>query len=141
MSEPINDYRWYYGLGRDPERFKGGFATRFAAVTAGFAACSEDEEVITVIEGRPAVIDTSIFDTSKVMEDLQDHNEELADEDGDLGLDKRTRAQEVDLERRLAAVLQAWLTEHEIGRVHGFSDTRNTVLVTVPRGKVEAGAK
>ncbi len=141
MSEPINDYQWYYGLGPDPERFKGGFPTHAAALAAGLLACGEDDEIITIVEARSAVIDAGIFDATRVMDNLREHNEDVADEDGDLGLGERTLAQDRELERNLTTVLETWLNVHKIGRVHAFADTRSTMAVSVPRRKEVEGGK
>lgn len=132
MTELAENYAWYYGFGTDPERYHGGYATRAEAVAEGFAASTGEGAVITVLEGRHGAIDAAIFDEDRLMDDLCDHNAEVADEDDDLGLDQRTPKQSVELEQRLTRVLGDWLTEHKLGRVRALADTRNVVVLTVP---------
>ncbi len=129
----MSDYRWYYGYGREPERYYGGFATRGEAVEEGLTeAANLEYRELTIVEGCHGEISTTIFDASELMEQLCEHNDELTDEDGGLDLDKRTAAQEQVLEDRLATILKTWLTENNLGRAWSFSHMRNEVVIIVP---------
>lgn len=128
----MSEYRWYYGLGEHPETYERSFTTRSEAVTAAIEDARGTYDKVTIVEGRPGTIDPEIFNADNVIEDLHEHNQEISDENGDLGIEP-TREQRTDLEQRLATALAQWLWHHKLGAVTAISDFRHELVMDVPR--------
>lgn len=126
-------YEWYYGLGKEPERYYGGYTSREETTAAGLKeAADQNWGDLTVVEARHGDIDTDAFDADTVLETLCEHNDDKTDEDGSLGLEDATPAQRRELELALQQALDVWLAKHGLGRVWTFSDVRQKLVMVVP---------
>jgi hypothetical protein len=125
-----DEWKWYWGYGREPERYHGSFATSEEAVEAAKAAAQvEHTSEMTVVRGRPMPLTDDFFDADRVLDEWHDRNEELQDEDGELAM-KPSFEQKHELEAMLNAAFKAWRAKHELGRAWAM-DTVDEIVITI----------
>ncbi len=119
------DYAWYWGAGREPERYHGPFETREAAIgDCARVACFGP---FTICEATMEPLRDDVFDAEFVMDQWRDLNEYALDLDGDDP--DPTPDQDRELEAALAATFAAWRKRHNIGRAWAFAETRNVEVI------------
>jgi hypothetical protein len=128
-------YKWYYCYdGDESEGWHGGYASKAQALAEGLAMATGYCKTITLCEACTAKVETDgVFDAETILEQLRDINDEISDEEGDIGLDEVSTEQAVELEVELDAVLNNWLARHKLDySPYAFGDRRNEETHDVP---------
>ena len=133
MTDNEPPFLWYYALGRDACHFEGGFATCDEATSVGLTAALGDFDHITIIEARHDKVNADVFSADDVLDDLTELNDDLTDEDGDIGAENASSRQKRDLEATLRAALQGWLDANGFDRAVALSEIRNELVIGVPQ--------
>lgn len=136
MSERKGDgvFRWYVAHEEEAEYFDASADTREAALAEGLKKYGDTPFVL--IEADKFILSYDIFDAYRIIEKMEDHNEECWGEDGlDMGEDF-DGASRLELEAFLAAALQGWLAGKGMTpRVWGVCTYRTVENINVPAEK------
>lgn len=117
-------FKWWWAVGTsEPEIYHGPCDTREEAIDTARGDYGAELGFV-IVEADRSVPTCNIFDSDRVLEDYEEHNEECWGEDGaDLG---PSGEQQRDLENMLRDTLDAWFKKHSISqRGWAFSDQRN----------------
>lgn len=131
----MTEWKWY--ASRDEERYEvGPCAAREHAIEEGRDYYGEDFVVAECLKGAPNLdLFSGLLDADRVLEALDEQNEEVVDGDGDATIFCRgiTAEERRDLEASLNAALKAWLGRHGIETVAwAFAGVRNIERVSEP---------
>lgn len=121
----MNEFKWYYGEGREPEMYFGGCATKKEALDKALEMYG-DEVPFVVCEANKAEINlSSVFDFDHIRNRIDETNEDCWGEDG-MEFPDPPGAARRELEEELATVLRNWLEKHKCSpEVHLFDTVRN----------------
>jgi hypothetical protein len=132
LGKNENEYRWWWGYGKEPEAYEADFPTREAVI----AALPQDRpgHRFTVCEARRMPLCDGFFDAEWLLEQWHEHNTEAQDEDGDLQMEP-TPTQRMELERDLAAAFAAWRIRHRLGRAWNLELRHSEIVTPCPEAK------
>lgn len=127
-------YQWWYGIGKEPEIFFPA-ESRENAEAEGHREIlegnHEGETFFTIKEARRGALDDDIFVADHVLERFADCNEEMADNDGEIGMENVTEGQKAELADALNDAFSAWRERHKLGRAFQLDEDRNVEVIEV----------
>lgn len=131
------EWQWYWGEGAEPERYHLAGAAREEAIAAA-TRDAIDTRTVTICEGMPQPLRDDFFSADNVLDAWHEYNDDLQDEDGELGMDP-THEQKQELEKILNAAFKAWRENYKLGRAWPM-DTRSEEIIDLPDPEWRKGA-
>lgn len=132
-SDAETPWQWWWGEGKQAERYHGPFDSRQEAIQEAMASDTDpDYAHITICEARKAVLRDDFFRADVIIDCFNEHNSDVSDPDGDYCIEDTTTEQDAELEGALQAAFAAWRTKHGIGNVWAFDDVRYDEVIALP---------
>ena len=131
------DWTWWWGVGDEPEVYRPAYSRDDAVEQATEEAVDNGHELMTICEGKPQDLYDDFFDADAVLEDWHDHNTDVADEDGELGMEP-DETQKAELQAALNEAFKVWRRKHNLGRAWALDTRAVEVIKVVDSGVSEA---
>lgn len=126
----MTDWNWWYS--QDEERYYGPCVSREEAIECGFG--DYGDEPFHICEARKGKISTYI-PAYRLLEYLDEANEEVIDQDGDGRAFDTTNEQDRDLERVVEEAIRSLAVANKLSLVGwSFEETRNQESIDVTSG-------
>jgi hypothetical protein len=127
-------YKWYFNYDSDEEAgWHGGYDTRAQALAEGVENATGFCKTIVLIEASPAPLSLDfVADAEAILEQIREVNEDLSDENGDVGMQDCSSEQAVELEIEVTETIRQWLIRHDFNySPYAFGDRRNEEILDV----------